>query len=169
MRPVPFIRSSTAITEGFFVIAAVIAVTLVASTVIPGIALLSNSYAAQAAQDKNKVDVQLTVIFAYANTGSSTVDVWVKNTGIAAISTSAVNESTIFFGPTGNFKMIPHGGGDPPSWTATIEGQNGTTDEFTPGETLLVTINNGSPVASGGYFFQITTYVGTSFDYTFSV
>ncbi|MGD0636814.1 MAG: hypothetical protein ABSA72_02070 [Nitrososphaerales archaeon] len=165
MRP-PLVRSSSAITEGFFVVAAVIAVSLVASSVIPGITLVSNAYARQAVQDKNKVDVQLTVIFAYGTPGSTTADVWIKNTGLVSLSAPAINQSTVFFGPTGDYQMLPDGGGYPPSWTFSIVNGNTT---LNPGQTMEVAIRTATPLSSGGYYFQITTYVGTSFDYTFSM
>jgi len=181
MRPPPFIRSSNAITEGFFVVAAVIAVSLVASSVIPGVALISNAFAGQAAQDKNKVDLQMTVIFAYGVPGSTTVDVYVKNTGLTSLSTPSIEESVVFFGSTGALHMLKYGGNDngsgaggPPYWSFLLvddgSGTNSTsTGVLNPGQTMEVLIATAVPLSSGNYYFQITTYVGTSFDYTFSI
>jgi len=166
----PLVRSSTSITEGFFVVAAVIAVTIVASSVIPGIALISNAYARQAAQDKDKVDLQLTVIFAYGVPGSKAVDVWVKNTGITSLSKASVNQSTVFFGPTGAYGLLPSGGSSPPYWRFSLLGVGNSADPaLNPGQTMEVAITTATPLSAGSYYFQITTYVGTSFDYTFSI
>ena len=167
--PMPLTRSSTAITEGFFVVAAVIAVSLVASSVIPGIGLISNAYAHQAAQDKAKVDVQLTVIFAYGAPNSSEVDVWIKNTGITSLSYQSIGQSNVFYGPAGNYEMIPHGGGTAPSWAYSLAGGNSTGSELDPGQTMKIVVSTGTPLVAGSYYFRITTYVGTSFDYTFSI
>jgi hypothetical protein len=180
MRPPPFIRSSSAITEGFFVVAAVIAVSLVASSVIPGVALISNAFAGQAAQDKNKVDLQMTVIFAYGVPGATTVDVYIKNTGITSLSPLTIEQSTIFFGPTDAFQMLRYGGNSsdtPPYWTfSVVDDGVGISDNnstapgsFGPGQTMEVVITTAAPLSSGNYYFQITSYVGTSFDYTFSI
>jgi len=159
--------SSSQITEGFFVIAAVIAATVLSATVMAGLSQVSGAYSQQAAMIKDRTDLQLEVELAYGNPGSTSVNLWVKNVGLLPLSSSAISKSDIFFGPTGAFQEINYGPSTP-SWKFTLvnSGDNGV---LNPGDTMQITITTSYPLTHGNYYFQLTDYLGTSFQDTFSV
>ncbi len=168
MRHTPNIMSSAPITEGFFVIAAVIAASMLTATILPGVMHLSNSYSAQAANLQQKTDLQLTVVLAYGTSNTTSATVWVKNTGIVPLSKPLIDKSDLFFGPVGQYYTLKYGGAAP-SWNYSIVNDLNGNGILDPGETMQITVTTASPLSPGDYYFQITTYLGTSFDYTFSI
>jgi len=85
--------------------------------------------------------------------GQFNVFVWVKNTGATTI--SALNTADLFFGREGNFVRIPYGSNPNgfPFWTASLASGS----DWTPTNTLQITLHYGSPLQTGRYYVKVTT------------
>lgn len=161
--------SSTPITESYFIIVAVIAATVLTAAIIPSIATMSNVYTQQAQNFQDKGNLQVTVIFAEGVSGSKTAMIWIKNTGIASLQPSLINQSELFFGPTGAFSRIQYNSSGGVGWSYTIINDNNKNGILDPGETLQITVTLQSSLSSGDYYVRFVTYLGTYSEYSFSM
>lgn len=85
--------------------------------------------------------------------GDFEVFIWVKNVGDTRI--VSIEQSDVFLGPPGGFVRIPHlsevEAGVYPQWSYEVEG-NPTAGDWSPRETLKVSVNYGSDVQSQGSY-----------------
>lgn len=161
--------SSTPITESYFIIVAVIAATVLTAAIIPSIATVSNVYTQQAQNFQDKGNLQVTIIFAEGVSGSKTATIWLKNTGISSLPSSLINQSELFFGPTGAFSRIQYNSTGGIGWHYTIVNDINHNGILDPGETLQITVTLQSSLSSGDYYVRFVTYLGTYSEYSFSM
>lgn len=152
-----------AIVTVFMIVAAVIAAVLVFTAVYPAIAQSNGALTSMGARLDDRLRSQVAVIHACKSSSYADVAlVWVKNIGSSSI--RPVERCDVFFGPEGNFRLIPYGSGDP-HWEYAVENDS----YWKPTATLKVVVDLDYALQPGErYFFKIATPNGVSDECFFS-
>jgi len=151
--------SKEVIVSALLVITSVVAVSIFATTMIPTISKMANTYSSLTTNLNEKISTDIEIIFVKAN--ESNVIFWVKNVGLHRIPTSLLNLSDIFI--ISNNTMLHY---TLSNLNYVIE--NGDNDEYWEyGETLKVNID--VTLDSGNYFLIFVLYNGIKDTETFSI
>jgi len=151
--------SKEVIVSALLVITSVVAVSIFATTMIPTISKMANTYSSLTTNLNEKISTDIEIIFVKAN--GSNVIFWVKNVGLHRIPTSLLNLSDIFI--ISNNTMLHY---TLSNLNYVIE--NGDNDEYWEyGETLKVNID--VTLDSGNYFLIFVLYNGIKDTETFSI
>ncbi|MGQ9682368.1 MAG: hypothetical protein ACUVX9_07520 [Anaerolineae bacterium] len=152
-----------AIITVFMIVAGVIAAVLVFNAAYPAVVQGNGALVSMGARIDERLGSQITVVHACkSGDHADTAFVWVKNIGATSI--QAVERCDVFFGPEGEFRLIPYGSGDP-HWEYMVENDS----SWRPTATLRVTVDFDHVLLPGErYFFKITTPNGVSSEYYFS-
>lgn len=152
-----------AIITVFMIVAGVVAAALVFNAVYPAIVQSNGALVSMGARADERLRSEIAVIHATKSSEYSDVAlVWVKNVGASSI--KAVERCDVFFGPEGDFRLVPYGTGDP-HWEYAVENDS----YWKPTATLRVTVDLDYPLVAGErYFFKMTTPSGVSDECYFS-
>ena len=151
--------SKEAIVSALLVITSVVAVSIFATTMIPTISKMANTYSSLTTNLNEKISTDIEIIFVKAN--NSSVTFWVKNVGLHKIPISLLNLSDVFI--ISNNTMLHYTLSD---LNYVIE--NGDNDEYWEyGETLKVNVNIA--LNSGNYLLIFVLYNGIKDIETFSI
>ena len=124
--------SSETIVTGIFLIAAVVAASVLVSALFPTIFRTTQTFGAVSHEAESQMRTDIKIVNTFANTTENRATrVWLKNIGSNRISQTELDESDIFVGSVGDFERISLAG------RYTIEG-NGN-NFWDPGETLSIT------------------------------
>jgi len=153
-----------AIVTTFMIVAGVIAAVLVFNAVFPAVVQGNGALVGMGARIDDGLRTQITVIHATQSPEYTDVAlVWVKNTGSVTI--KPIERCDVFFGPEGNYQLIPYGSGVP-HWEYTVENDSA----WKPTATLKITVDLSYPLTAGErYYFKLVTPNGTADEYYFSV
>lgn len=152
-----------AIITVFMIVAGVIAAALVVNAAYPAI-VQGNSTMLDM---KSRVDDRLRSDIAIVHVAKSgdyadLALVWVKNIGASSI--RPIERCDVFFGPEGDFVLIPFGSGDP-HWDYVVENDS----YWKPSATLRISVDLDYVLAPGErYFAKVVTPNGISDEYFFS-
>jgi flagellar protein FlaG len=147
--------------EAILLIASITLASLLSVLVISKYGLFESTLGTMVSNERNIILSKIKIF--YANFNGSSVVVWFKNVGSVPI--IYISKMDVYFGPYGSATYIPYNNTSLPSWTYKI--YNGNT--WSPGSTILITINLSSALGSGVYYVKLMTYEGASDDYIFSV
>jgi len=151
--------SKEVIVSALLVITAVVAVSIFATTMIPTIGKIANTYSSLTTNLNEKISTDIEIIFVKAN--SSGVTFWVKNVGLYRIPKSFLNLSDVFI--ISNATMHHY---TLSNLNYVIE--NGDNDEYWEyGETLKVEAN--ITLDKGNYILMFVLYNGIKDTETFSI
>ena len=151
--------SKEVIVSALLVITAVVAVSIFATTMIPTIGKMANTYSSLTTNLNEKISTDIEIIFVKAN--SSSVTFWVKNVGLYKIPKSLLNFSDVFI--ISNNTMYHY---TLSNLNYVIE--NGNNDEYWDyGETLKVEANIN--LDKGNYILVFVLYNGIKDTETFSI
>ena len=151
--------SKEVIVSALLVITAVVAVSIFATTMIPTIGKMANTYSSLTTNLNEKISTDIEIIFVKAN--SSSVTFWVKNVGLYRIPKSLLNFSDVFI--ISNNTMYHY---TLSNLNYIIE--NGDNDEYWDyGETLKVEANIN--LDKGNYILVFVLYNGIKDTETFSI
>jgi len=151
--------SKEVIVSALLVITSVVAVSIFATTMIPTISKMANTYSSLTTNLNEKISTDIEIIFVKAN--KSSVTFWVKNVGLHKIPISLLNLSDVFI--ISNNTMLHYTLSD---LNYVIE--NGDNDEYWEyGETLKVNVNIA--LNSGNYLLIFVLYNGIKDIETFSI
>jgi archaellum component FlaF (FlaF/FlaG flagellin family) len=146
-----------AITTILMLIAGIVCTVLVINTVYPAVNRSTAAMVSIASKADERIQTQIEII----QTASQGTDVyvWIKNIGSAEI--RAIQESDVFFGPSGAQARVSYGSGSP-YWDYQIE--NNT--EWVPMATVKMTIHLAS-APSGNYMLKVVLPNGISDEHVF--
>jgi len=154
--------ASITIEEAIITIASVVAVTVLASTVLSNFARLQANYISTINTGNEIMCTRIKIVYA-TNVTDKKVKVWVKNIGDTRIKEDLLDRTDIFFGKIGNFTRLNHS-----QCIFTI--LNGDSDPYwEKGETIEITINLNNSLTSGDYYIRIILYNGVKDEFYFSI
>jgi len=112
----------------------------------------------------NRITSRIEII--QVGSSNSTVDAWVKNVGSSRI--VGIENSDIFFGPSGNFSRISYGDGDSPLpyWSYQLEGDYTLWEQTA---TNAITIHLADSLEEGVYVLKMVLPNGIYDETSFSV
>ncbi len=144
------------------IIASVIAVVAIINAIYPTLNSSGRTILASTA-DTNEQTKTLMAMSSYGFVSSTTLDVWVKNSGRTSISESELQVARVYFGnDSGSMKYYPA--------SVSIEEPNNGDVFLDPGETLKVEITSGSlPQNAGIHRFRLALPNGAISEYTLAI
>jgi archaeal flagellar protein FlaG len=167
--------SSETIVTAIFLITAVVAAGVLTSQVFPAIYSMSGSVSSSTKSADQALRTDISIVNTFALAGTSTAEVWLKNTGTSRTMEQDLPRCNIFIGSPGDFEVMAQSNymAGPPvlgTWTYDIIDDNN--EYWDPGETLhlkimsskLTTLMRGDPV-----YFQIVFPDGTKRSEEFTV
>ena len=163
--------SSTVISEAYLVIASVVALSLISGAILLNLQELKSAQVDSTRMLKHKIRVDIKIVFATADQGSSTAYLWVKNVGAESIPSDLVPQGDLYFGPAGGARYVPYDatGATAPSWTFTIVNDVDGDGRWDPGETIEVAVTWDSPLGAGDYYVRFSVFTGDYDEYYFSL
>ena len=157
--------ASGVIGEAILIVASVIVAGMITGMVIMKVGSFEGTFTSTTEAQKDKILSKIEILHVRKYNATS-VDVWVKNTGMHPI--SELDSLDVYFGQVNSAQLIPYADTSTPRW---IFGDSTTTNStWTEKDTIQITIRDSSSlVASTSYFVQITSSKGVSDDYVFSM
>ena len=158
-------------------IAGIAAAVLAINATYPAIVRSSNAVIRISDKMDQRIESQVTVVYASAELDSSgvwtdtdsdglfDVSIWVKNVGASRL--LAVDRTDVFFGKPGTFARIPYtidAGGSYPQWSFALE--NAT--EWTSSATLKITVHYSAALSSDEYLVKVVVASGAYAEQYFS-
>lgn len=149
-------------------LAVVIAVSIFSASIFGSLQNVADAEREKTTDLKRKLGTNVTIVFA-AQYNSTSVKVWIKNTGVESISSSLIgSKSDLFFGPQGSFIMVRYNS-TAPTWTYIFVNDMDGDLVWDPSETIEITVNNGSLLKRGDYYIRYVAYNGVYSEYTFTI
>ncbi|MBI4294923.1 MAG: hypothetical protein HY669_02005 [Chloroflexi bacterium] len=154
-----------------------VAAILVVNTTYPAIVRSSNSIVNISGRMEDRIETQISVVYATGELDSSgswvdtdsdgyfDVTVWLKNVGSSRI--LGIDQTDVFFGQAGAYTHVPYvdyAGGGYPRWSYTLE--NGA--EWGNTVTLKISIHYNSALTTGTYLVKVITPSGAYAEQYFS-
>lgn len=163
--------SSTVISEAYLVIASVIALSLISGAVLLNLQEIRSAQVDSTRVLKDRIRVDVRIVFATSVQGSSTAYVWVKNVGAEGIASTLVPQGDLYFGPAGGARYVPYDetGSTAPSWSFRIVNDVDGDGRWDPGETIEIVVLWDSPLGAGDYYVRYSAYTGDYDEYYFSI
>lgn len=160
--------SSTVVSEAYITVAVVIAIAIFSASIFGSLQRVADIEREKTTDLKIKLGTRVDIIFC-AQYNTTAVKLWIKNTGVEPIHPTLIGDKAeLFFGPRGNFKLIPYSS-TPPTWVYRLVNDRDGDGVWDPSETIEVTVNTGSTLSKGDYFVRYVTYNGVYSDYTFTI
>ena len=156
--------ASGVISEGVLIIASVIIAGLITGIVISKVGTFEGYYTATTEAQKEKMLSKFEIIHV-SQINSTSVNVWVKNTGLGPI--TKLDKVDAYFGLINAVNYVGYSTGSTPQWIF-----NGTTTSsiWSQGQTIQMAIQDSSALTSNeSYLVQFVISNGVSDDYIFSV
>lgn len=152
-----------AIISTLMIVVGVVAAAMVFNAVYPAVVQSNGALVGMNARLDDRLRSQVAVIHAAKSAEYADVAlVWVKNIGSNSI--KAVERCDLFFGPEGDFKLIPYGSGDP-HWEYSLENDT----YWKPAATLRITVDLDYVLVPGErYFVKVALPNGIADEYYFS-
>mgnify|MGYP000436368309 CR=1 FL=1 len=149
------------------VVAGIVSATIVVNTVVPAVQRSSGDVISISAAVSDRIRTDARIIETAAASGSTTVQVWIKNVGTVTIANP--ERLDVFFGPVGNFARVApcsQTGNTPPCWELAIENDT----QWAPFATARLTIELDAALSGGqDYIVTVVLPSGVPVSTTFSV
>ena len=152
------------IVTGLLIIGSVTAAVLVIITITPTVAGTSQSMMESSREASNRIKTDIEVIAVAADTAGTRVDVWIKNIGVAPIST--ISKSDIFVVTPGTrFDYMTYALSGDNTWIETPVGS-----PWKRGDTLhiAITLPAANPLGVGDHVLKVATPNGIHAERTFN-
>ena len=147
--------SSTFTASGLLIFLAIIVLSALFSTIMLSMVFSANSLYSLP-EFSSKIKTRIKIVFC-AKVSDSEVEIWVKNLGEPRIPPKLIESSLLFFGPEGDFEVMPYGRTKPPYWTYSIIDLDGD-NCWGPTETLKLTIKWSTSLPTGKYYVKFSLY-----------
>jgi archaellum component FlaG (FlaF/FlaG flagellin family) len=157
--------ASSIVSEGIVLVAVVIAAAALSQVFLTSMAGLEHGTLSMTDRLSDKMKTSIDVISA-VNTSSTTVKVWVKNTGTSIIPATVVEMSDIIFGRIGEYSHVQYAESGP-GWDFIILNSDDT--NWQDSETIEITITTSSELAKGDYYFRFNTHNGVDDELYFTI
>ncbi|MCE9652486.1 MAG: flagellin [Nitrosarchaeum sp.] len=153
------------LSEGVLIIASVILAGMITGIVISKVGSFESFYTATTEAQKEKLLNKFEIIHV-VKTNNTSVDIWVKNTGLSPI--QKLDSMDIYFGQIHSAQLIPYNQGSNPQW---VFGDDTTPSSiWSQGNTVKITLQDGTALQSStSYELQMIISNGVSDDTIFSV
>jgi hypothetical protein len=155
-----------AITTALLIVAGVVCMIFVFNSVYPMQNRSSQAMVSMSEQVDERMKSRINIVHAANSADRTSVYLWVKNVGTQRIVN--IEESDLFFGPSGNFSRIPYvadAEGSYPQWAYGIENDT----EWETSATVNITISYDVDPGTGTYFMKFIIPNGISDEYYFSM
>jgi len=156
--------ASGVISEGVLIIASVIIAGMITGIVISKVGTFEGIYTATTEAQKEKMLSKFEIIHV-SQINSTSVNVWVKNTGLGPI--TKLDMMDAYFGPINAAGNVGYATGSTPQW---VFNGTATTSVWSQGQTIQIAIQDSTAITSSeSYLVQFVISNGVSDDYVFSV
>ncbi|CAD6519372.1 Archaeal flagellin [metagenome] len=157
--------ASGVLSEGVLIIASVILAGIITGIVLSKVGSFESYFTATTEAQKEKLLNKFEIIHVN-KINSTSVDIWVKNTGLAPI--QELNLMDVYFGQVNSVQMIGYNDTTNPKW---VFGDSTTTSSiWSQGNTIKITLQDSSSLTpSTSYLIQIILSNGVMDDHIFSV
>ncbi|EPA05457.1 flagellin [Candidatus Nitrosarchaeum limnium] len=157
--------ASGILSEGVLIIASVIVAGIITGIVISKVGTFESTITATTEAQKDKLLNKFEIIHVN-KINSTSVDIWVKNTGLSPIQN--LNLMDLYFGQINSVQMIGYNDTSTPRW---VFGDGTTTNsDWAQGNTIKITLQDSSSLTpSTSYLIQIILSNGVTDDHIFSV
>ena len=150
--------ASESLTTAIILITILVSAGIFFSAFIPAVMDSSSTQIESASLESEKLLTDLTVTMTHAKEGEDVAYVWIKNSGILRLSTSAIEKSDVFAGTISDFGRLEYqksgelGDG---RWRYEIISPDASNDYLERKETLLITLKSSKlPDSSGNVYFR---------------
>ena len=157
--------ASSIVSEGVVLVAVVIAAAALSQVFLTSMAGLEHGTLSMTDRLSDKMKTSIDVISA-VNTSSTTVKVWVKNTGTSIIPSTVVEMSDIIFGRIGEYSHFQYAESGP-GWAFMLLNSDDT--NWQDSETIEITITTSSDLEKGDYYFRFNTHNGVDDELYFTI
>jgi len=157
--------ASSIVSEGIVLIAVVVAAAMLSQVFLTTMTGIEQSSITMSKRLGDKMETSVKVLSA-VNSSSTSVKVWVKNTGTNIIPSSVIERSDVLFGTYGNYDYVDYSEAGV-GWDFTLLNSDDT--NWQNGETVEITITTSAALAKGDYYFSFNTFNGVSDDHYFSI
>jgi archaellum component FlaG (FlaF/FlaG flagellin family) len=156
--------ASGVISEGVLIIASVIIAGALTGVVISKVGTFEGYYTATTEAQKEKMLTKFEIIHV-SQINSTSVNVWVKNTGLGPI--TKLDMVDAYFGLINAVDYVGYASGSTPQW---VYNGTSTSSVWSQGQTIQITLQDSSALTSNeSYLVQFVVSNGVSDDYIFSV
>lgn len=150
---------SAVFTESILLIASITIAAIFASTVISKSTIIQSFFATQTQVQRETALTSIKII--YVNANSTTVKVWIKNTGMYSISN--LEHVDLYFGEVNALQRVPYNAATAPKWVYD------STDTWNPKQTKELTITLSNAIeANKTYMLKVALPNGITDEYIFS-
>jgi len=157
--------ASSIVSEGIVLVAVVVAAAMLSQVFLTAMTGIEQSSLTMSERLGDKMKTSIQVISA-VNTSSTTVKVWVKNTGTYIMPSAVIQRGDVIFGKYGEFSLVEYaesGAG----WDFRLLNSDDT--NWQSGETIEVTITASTALSKGDYYFCFNTFNGVDDELYFSI
>lgn len=157
--------ASGVIGEAILIVAAVIVAGMITGMIIMKVGTFEGTFTATTEAQKDKILSKFEILHVIKYNATS-VDVWVKNTGLNPI--TGLDSMDVYFGQVNSAQLIVYNYASTPRWV--FADSTTTSSTWDEKDTIQLRIRESSSlVASTSYFVQITSSNGVTDDYVFSM
>ena len=153
---------SKSITAAILTIAAVVSAMAMVNAVFPALGRVASALAQAQTQTADRLRTDISIIYAYGDTATTTVVFWAKNIGTETV--DGIEKSDVLLVTPSGVKRLPYGSGAE-YWTYTLE--DGAS-RWSRGKTARFTLSL-SNLPSGEYTVRLVLFSGVFAEKTFSV
>ena len=147
--------ASESISSALFIIAGVIAATILISAVLPAIFSVGNTFSTVAGSTEDRMRTDFKIVNTFASSSTHQSEIWLKNVGPNPISDYELKRLDVFIGDDDSVKRVSYA----TSLTDDTYIYDGTSGDWSIGETLHLTIQSPSEIHSSNqnvYFSMVT-------------
>jgi archaellum component FlaG (FlaF/FlaG flagellin family) len=157
--------ASSVVSEGIVLVAVVIAAAALSQVFLSSMAGLEHGTLSMTDRLNDKMQTNVDVISAI-NTSSTTVKVWVKNTGTSIIPATVVEMGDVIFGRIGEYSHVQYADSGV-GWDFALLNSDDT--NWQDSETIEITITTALELEKGDYYFRFNTYNGVDDELYFTI
>jgi len=155
------------LSEAILGIAAIIVAAALAGTYITNLNQMMDVQKVQLAWLKDESYHKCKILLVYARNDSNVVKLWVKNTGMRALSPSLIEKSELMIlGENGIHYLLFKD--SPEHWNYTLLNDSDSDGKWDPGETILLAAHLNSSLGRGDYEASFILYNGVKCSSQFS-
>ncbi|MGA9141016.1 MAG: hypothetical protein WBZ29_12375 [Methanocella sp.] len=157
------------LSTAILIIAAVIATAAIVNAVYPSLFAAAGSVTTVSDTASNRVLTDMKIAMASTD-GPETLYVWVKNDGSTKIPETRIAYTDVYFGDHGHMAKASANLSESFRWTYALDDLD-SDDDWGPGETLQITITDGSGTSftAGDHDIKLVLYNSASIEGTISL
>jgi len=117
---------------------------------------------------KEQLYYRCDIIYAHSSSGSTTVKLWVKNTGFKDLPRELIEKSEIIILGGSKVYYLLHGDSSN-SWSYKLLNDSDDDSRWDPSETIEVEVRLSASLTSGDYYLKFVLFNGAESEYSLSV